>query len=1135
MAKTRTAMRLMLAILFFCLFSSLAFAALPTLGTITPSSGTTTPNIAKTFTCKYSDTDGWANIKEAYLLINVNSTSFTNTCYLYYDQNANLLYLRDDTNTTWLGGYSPASANTIQNSQVILNCASTTVSGLTTTLTITWNITFKQAYSGKSYNTYLKVVDDTGGLLNWVKKGTYTVNTIPAIGIITPSTGTGVINQPVSFMTTYSDADGYQNIQYVYFLMNSSTSGLTCLYAYYNQNTNLLYLRNDLNTAWLGGYTPGSANTIENSYAKLDCSQTTVTGSAATLTINWSVILKPLFTGAKNTYLYVMDDVNAYKTYTKVGTWTIPNSLPQLGTITPSSGTSTPNQAVTFTSTYSDADGWQNIQYVYLITNTYANGTNCLYSYYDTVANKLYLRNDANSAWVGGYIPGSSNTISNTYVALNCAQTTVSGSGPNLTVNWSITFKDAFSSRANNCYLYVTDNAGKAAGWTQKGSWTILSAYPQIKIPIEAELSTITSPFVRASDTNASSSQYVNLPNGSGNNTTSPGGPGVISASFNITQQDNYSIWARVIAPSTSDDSLFARIDSGAVQYWVAPVNSIWLWAQVKDYTKGTFYTRLTAGAHTIYFRQREDGIKIDKIILINDPLYIPGAGDVVSPDSTPPVGTIKINNDAAYINSPAVTLNLSATDSGSGMGAGAQMQFSNDNIAWSSPEAYSAIKVWNTTEGDGKKTVYVKFKDAAGNWSTVYSDLITLCSGEFIYPEQGGIVTSSNGKIKLIIPPNALWEPTPILLTLVSPDSLQGATPQNYQLRAVADCKPLRLIFRKPCQLIITLDNAEVPGTPIELGLLDEETQQIVFMEEASSILTDGITIQFPITHFSTYAGLSSLLSQGAPIGAGVKIPLPDMLTGAFGHSISITVPPGRKNMQPNINLQYRSSNPNSWVGMGWSINPGYIVRSTKLGPPTHADNDTFIFVTDSGSTELTHLIDNLYQAKIESAFAKFYKEANDSWKVIQKDGTLLRFGQSPDSKETSLSGTSLWNLTKVIDNNGNYIELNYTKDQGKAYLDYIDYTGNENTGTLALNRLEFILENRTDVSSSYISGSEVKVAKRLSQIRVTQQNDLVWRYGLVYEYSPDTKRSLLKSVTQYSSDGKVLPTQTFKYQSNM
>ncbi|MDD5436059.1 MAG: immunoglobulin domain-containing protein, partial [Candidatus Omnitrophica bacterium] len=96
-------------------------------------------------------------------------------------------------------------------------------------------------------------------------------------------------------------------------------------------------------------------------------------------------------------------------------------------------------------------------------------------------------------------------------------------------------------------------------------------------------------------------------------------------------------------------------------------------------------------------------------------------------PDTTPPTGTISINGGATYATTPAVALTLSATDEGSGMGSGAQMQFSNDNITWSAAEAYAANKSWTLTSGDAPKNVYAKFKDVDGNWSSAVSAGITL------------------------------------------------------------------------------------------------------------------------------------------------------------------------------------------------------------------------------------------------------------------------------------------------------------------------------------------------------------------------------------------------------------------------
>jgi hypothetical protein len=69
------------------------------------------------------------------------------------------------------------------------------------------------------------------------------------------------------------------------------------------------------------------------------------------------------------------------------------------------------------------------------------------------------------------------------------------------------------------------------------------------------------------------------------------------------------------------------------------------------------------------------------------------------------------------------VNLALYAYDSESGMfPPQAQMKFSNDNLTWSTPEAFASSKWWSPTPGSGSKTIYIKFKDVAGNWSSAYS-----------------------------------------------------------------------------------------------------------------------------------------------------------------------------------------------------------------------------------------------------------------------------------------------------------------------------------------------------------------------------------------------------------------------------
>ena len=70
------------------------------------------------------------------------------------------------------------------------------------------------------------------------------------------------------------------------------------------------------------------------------------------------------------------------------------------------------------------------------------------------------------------------------------------------------------------------------------------------------------------------------------------------------------------------------------------------------------------------------------------------------------------------------VTLTLSATDALTGV---TQMRFSNTGTSYSAAEAYATTKAWTLTTGAGTKTVYVQYKDAAGNWSAAVTDTIVL------------------------------------------------------------------------------------------------------------------------------------------------------------------------------------------------------------------------------------------------------------------------------------------------------------------------------------------------------------------------------------------------------------------------
>lgn len=99
-------------------------------------------------------------------------------------------------------------------------------------------------------------------------------------------------------------------------------------------------------------------------------------------------------------------------------------------------------------------------------------------------------------------------------------------------------------------------------------------------------------------------------------------------------------------------------------------------------------------------------------------------SSDGVMVDTVAPSGIVTINNNTAFTNSRTVILTLSASDLGSGV---VLMRLSDDGIDWTAWEPYATNRNWTLSKGDGIKTVYAQFADAAGNVSEPASDHIAL------------------------------------------------------------------------------------------------------------------------------------------------------------------------------------------------------------------------------------------------------------------------------------------------------------------------------------------------------------------------------------------------------------------------
>ena len=136
----------------------------------------------------------------------------------------------------------------------------------------------------------------------------------------------------------------------------------------------------------------------------------------------------------------------------------------------------TAEAAFTFTSVFSDANGAADIAGGYLLFNETANAGNACYLRYDAANNKLFIRDDANTAWLGGFAPASSNVIDNANVKLYCADTTAAFSGSEMTVTWSVEFKSPMVGRSPKGWMYVLDRKNLSDGWDDMGTFRDIRA-----------------------------------------------------------------------------------------------------------------------------------------------------------------------------------------------------------------------------------------------------------------------------------------------------------------------------------------------------------------------------------------------------------------------------------------------------------------------------------------------------------------------------------------------------------------------------------------------------------------------------------------------------------------------------------
>ena len=100
---------------------------------------------------------------------------------------------------------------------------------------------------------------------------------------------------------------------------------------------------------------------------------------------------------------------------------------------------------------------------------------------------------------------------------------------------------------------------------------------------------------------------------------------GVATATFSIPKTDIYKVFLYVSAPDANADSVFVKLGNDYKEFQVGTTAG-YVWKEVKHTTNQieTYFSLTSGRTQTIELKQREDGIKVSKVLITNDPLFDP-------------------------------------------------------------------------------------------------------------------------------------------------------------------------------------------------------------------------------------------------------------------------------------------------------------------------------------------------------------------------------------------------------------------------------------------------------------------------------------------------------------------------------
>ena len=412
------------------------------------------------------------------------------------------------------------------------------------------------------------------------------------------------------------------------------------------------------------------------------------------------------------------------------------------------------------------------------------------------------------------------------------------------------------------------------------------------------------------------------------------------------------------------------------------------------------------------------------------------------------------------------------------------------------------------------------------------------------------------NRHVKVKFPSGALTEDADVKVRAPNNTELSlGGRP--IELTAIGRVSGKEITqFSQPVTITVQYTDEEAARQLEHAGMKDESSLTLFYYDEiqaswyplTTSVDTESNQLTAITNHFS-------LFDFKAQNWEAARLPTLDGFQvsgfiGAATYSFPLQVPPGPGGLQPEFELSYNNQEVDSassrtqasWVGMGWSLDTGYIQRNMN-GTPNYFDDDTFTLVLngvggillpipdqdgDPNTIDYHFADERFWRVRQYLATGNVYGYPGDysKWVVFAPGGTQYYFGNNdgmgghawypayPSGCASITMQTWRWGLTRTRNIFGKEMTYTYSFEWApspKYYGGCSDYRSGMFVAMYPESiiyansryRILFVRENdgsgngyRTDYDPAwnYASSTVLYMRSKLLRIEVWQDPNGIW-----------------------------------------